>query len=285
MIAGATDMHVSMLLLSFLVGLITSGGCRDPDTVRFATFNSSLSRDVPGALIAALEQPDDAQAKAVAEIIQRVRPDVLVLQGLDHYESYDPDGRAIELLQRNYFAISQGGAEPIQYEHVYLVPSNTGTPADRDQDEAFPGKGAFAILSRHPIVSEKVRTFSKLPWGHLPVNTIPKESDERESLEALPISTGGHVLAPVRIGDRTVHVLAANPRMPPIEDPGQIGARRNHDEIELLKIIADVQNQVVGLAAVDDAGVSGTCLQEEHTRCWHSAHRCGSTSRSLSWAG
>ena len=45
---------------------------------RFSTFNASLNRFTEGELVADLSTPDDAQAAAVAEIIQRVRPDVPV---------------------------------------------------------------------------------------------------------------------------------------------------------------------------------------------------------------
>jgi hypothetical protein len=49
-----------------------------PDTVRFAQFNASLNRNNAGELITDLSTPDNAQAKTVAEIIQRTNPDVLL---------------------------------------------------------------------------------------------------------------------------------------------------------------------------------------------------------------
>ena len=49
-----------------------------PD-IRIATFNASLSRGAPGELIEDLSTPNDPQAQAVAEIIQRVNPDVLLI--------------------------------------------------------------------------------------------------------------------------------------------------------------------------------------------------------------
>src|SRR5215211_9361485 len=70
------------------------------DTVRFATFNASLNRNFAGQLITDLSTPDNAQAKTVAEIIQRVRPDVLLINEFDFY----PDGQAADLFQDNYLS-------------------------------------------------------------------------------------------------------------------------------------------------------------------------------------
>ncbi|NEP45820.1 MAG: endonuclease/exonuclease/phosphatase family protein, partial [Okeania sp. SIO2H7] len=60
--------------------------------VRFATFNASLNREEEGQLITDLSTPDNEQAQAVAEIIQRVNPDVLLVNEFD----FDADGEAAE---------------------------------------------------------------------------------------------------------------------------------------------------------------------------------------------
>lgn len=54
-----------------------------PAPARFATFNASLNRNTTGQLIADLSSPGNAQAATVAEIIQRVRPDVLLINEFD----------------------------------------------------------------------------------------------------------------------------------------------------------------------------------------------------------
>ncbi len=77
--------------------------------VRFATFNPSLNRFNAGDLINDLFTPNNAQARAVAEIIQRTRPDVLLINEFD----FDPNGTAAVLFQENYLGVSQNGAEPI----------------------------------------------------------------------------------------------------------------------------------------------------------------------------
>ncbi len=66
-----------------------------PTAIRFATFNASLNRFNAVDLISDLSAPGNAQAQAVAEIIQRTRPDVLLLNEFD----FDQDGEATRLLE------------------------------------------------------------------------------------------------------------------------------------------------------------------------------------------
>ena len=60
----------------------------------------------------------------MAEIIQRTRPDVLLINEFDFVE----DGQAAELFQDNYLSVGQMGADPIDYPYYYVAPSNTGIP-------------------------------------------------------------------------------------------------------------------------------------------------------------
>ena len=56
-----------------------------------------MNRNSAGELIADLTGPNDAQAAKVAEAIQRIRPDVLLINEFD----FDPDGTAMTLFQDN----------------------------------------------------------------------------------------------------------------------------------------------------------------------------------------
>ncbi|MEL6522220.1 MAG: endonuclease/exonuclease/phosphatase family protein, partial [Pseudomonadota bacterium] len=51
--------------------------------LRVASFNASLSRDIEGQLIADLSAPDDPQAKAIAEIIQKSDADIILINEFD----------------------------------------------------------------------------------------------------------------------------------------------------------------------------------------------------------
>ena len=50
---------------------------RQPDSIRFATFNVSLNRRSEGQLTKELESGTSEQATQIAAIIQAVRPDVI----------------------------------------------------------------------------------------------------------------------------------------------------------------------------------------------------------------
>ncbi len=236
-----------------------------PTPVRVATFNSALERATAGALRAELEA-GSAQAQAVAAIVQRVRPDVLVLQEFD----YDP--AALALFQSAYLNAAQAGGEPIDYPYAWAAPSNTGQPSgvDLDNDGATDGPGdalgfgrhpghyAFAVLSRYPLQPEALRSFRTLKWRDLPGALLPQTADgpyySDAALAVLPLSSKNHVDLPVALPGGVVHLLIAHPTPPVFDGPEDRNGRRNHDEIRLW---ADYLDPSKGQALVDDAGAAG----------------------------
>ena len=156
-----------------------------PAIVRFAAYNAYLNRPVEGGLIEDLRTPDNAQAKKVAEIIQRAAPDILLLSEFD----YDADGEALRYFREHYLERSWNGAEPAKYPYFYLAPTNTGLSSGRDLDRdgvtvtepgsrayggdafgygEFPGQYAFVLLSKYPIDEAGVRTFQNFLWRDMP---------------------------------------------------------------------------------------------------------------------
>ena len=103
-------------------------------SVRFSQFNASLNRNTDGQLVTDLSAPNNAQAKAVAEIIQRNNPDVLLIN------EYDYAPASLQLLQQNYLGVSQNGATPVNFQYVYIAPSNTcllyTSPSPRDRQKS-----------------------------------------------------------------------------------------------------------------------------------------------------
>ena len=237
--------------LFFTATLLLLAGCgAKAQTVRFATFNASLHRAAPGELIEDLSTPDDPQARAVAKVIQSVRPDVLLLNEFD----YDPDGQAAELFRQNYLLNTTDGwgHVPIDYPHVCVAQSNTGIPSGHDLNNdgqvggppgsrdygndalgygTFPGQYGFVLFSRYPIDEENIRTFRELLWKDLPGNHIPPGFYTDEELEVLPLSSKNHADIPVKINGRTVHVLASHPTPPAFDGEEDRNGRRNYDEI------------------------------------------------------
>lgn len=146
--------------------------------VRFATYNASLNRAAPGDLVRDLSTPANTQARAIAEVIQINRPDVVLLNEFD----YVAGGRAADLFSQNYLRVGQNGKAPIDYPYVYTVPSNTGVPSGFDLNNdgrvggaddalgfgAFEGQYGMVVYSRYPIRTEAVRTFQDFLWKDMP---------------------------------------------------------------------------------------------------------------------
>jgi hypothetical protein len=217
--------------------------------VRFATFNASLNRNLPGQLIEDLSTPANAQAATVAEIIQRVRPDVLLINEFD----FDADGTAARLFQQNYLSVPHNGAAAIEYPHHFVAPSNTGIPSGLDlnnngsvggPDDAFgfgffPGQFGMAVYSMHPIALDDVRTFQMFLWADMPGALLPDDPAtaepadwfSAEELAVVRLSSKSHWDLPLDIDGRIVHFLVSHPTPPVFDGPEDRNGRRNHDEI------------------------------------------------------
>ncbi|MFV2020734.1 endonuclease/exonuclease/phosphatase family protein [Micromonospora sp. LOL_023] len=240
--------------------------------VRFATFNASLNRAVDGGLVDDLSSPGDAQAANVAEVIQRVRPDVLLINEFDH----DAAGRAVELFHHNYLSRGQGGAAAIHYPYRFSAPSNTGVPSGHDlnrdgtvggPDDAygfgtFPGQYGMAVYSRYPIDLRSLRTFQTFRWADMPGALLPDDPATPEpadwftpgALADVRLSSKSHWDVPVRVGGRTVHLLASHPTPPVFDGPEDRNGRRNHDEI---RFWADYVSPARSGYVYDDRGRRG----------------------------
>ncbi len=220
-----------------------------PDQVRFATFNASLNRNADGELVADLSTPDDPQAQAVAEIVQRVRPDVLLINEFD----FDAAGTAAELFQTNYLSVPHRGADAIEYPYRYVAPSNTGVPSGFDlnndgqiggPDDAFgfgffPGQFGMAVYSMYPIDESSVRTFQHFLWKDMPGALLPDDPStsepadwySEEELEVFRLSSKSHWDLPIDVDGRIVHFLVSHPTPPVFDGPEDRNGRRNFDEI------------------------------------------------------
>ncbi len=217
--------------------------------VRFATFNVSLNRNTEESLITDLSTTDNSQAKAIAEIIQRNNPDVLLLNEFD----YDAAGKAIKLFQENYLGVSQNQVDPVEYPYVYLAPSNTGIPSGFDLDNDgttdgagdaygfgfFPGQFGMVLLSKYPIDQKNIRTFQNFLWQDMPDALLPDDPTtvepndyySPEELAVLRLSSKSHWDIPVEIDGEIVHILASHPTPPVFDGEEDRNGRRNHDEI------------------------------------------------------
>ena len=193
------------LLLAVVAALALAAPAQAGETdVRFATFNASLNRNVAGQLVADLSTPNNAQAASVAEIVQRVRPDVLLINEFDYAPA------AVGLFQQNYLSVPHNGAAPIVYPYTYIAPSNTGIPSGKDLNNAggvvttpgapgygddsfgfgaFPGQFGMVVYSRYPIDPLGVRTFQQYKWKDMPGNLIPQPFYSPDEVDILRLSS------------------------------------------------------------------------------------------------
>ncbi|MBE8473362.1 endonuclease/exonuclease/phosphatase family protein [Streptomyces justiciae] len=219
-------------------------------TVRFGTFNASLNRGTQGALITDLSTPDNTQARNVAETIQRVDPDVLLINEFDH----DDAGTAAGLFVRNYLAVGQNGAAPIRFPYRFTAPVNTGVASGVDLDGKngavttpgsdaygqdafgygwFPGQYGMLVLSKYPIDARAVRTFQRFLWKDMPGHVMPPGYYSEEARAVFRLSSKSHWDVPIRVGHTRVHFLVSHPTPPTFDGPEDRNGRRNHDEIRL----------------------------------------------------
>jgi Endonuclease/Exonuclease/phosphatase family len=173
--------------------------------VRFATYNLSLNRAAEGDLVNHLSHPevDDVfrnQARNVAEVIQRARPDVLLINEFDFAPA------AVDLFRDNFLEVSQNGADPIHFPYAYIAPSNTGVPSGKDLDNngtvggsgdafgfgAFPGQFGMVVYSKHPIDTRRVRTFQNFLWKDMPGNRLPTPFYAPDEVAILRLSSKSH---------------------------------------------------------------------------------------------
>jgi hypothetical protein len=252
-------------------GIGASAGVGPPEEVRFATFNASLNRAAAGELVDDLSTGEDEQVATVAEIIQRTRPDVLLVNEFDYAEG------AAELFRSNYLEVPQNGAEAIDYPYAYVAPSNTGIPSRHDlnndgsvggPDDAFgfgffPGQFGMLVLSRYPIDTDRVRTFQTFRWADMPGAMLPDDPGtpapadwfSDTELEDVRLSSKSHWDVPVRIGNRSVHFLVSHPTPPVFDGAEDRNGKRNYDEI---RFWADyVSPGPRGSYIYDDAGQYG----------------------------
>ncbi|HEX6398156.1 MAG TPA: endonuclease/exonuclease/phosphatase family protein [Steroidobacteraceae bacterium] len=257
------------------MGILPAAGAARPvkPAIRIATFNCSLNRPTEGGLLRSLSKPDDVQALAVAEIIRRVQPDILLLQEFD----YDAQGEALRLFQANYLGSEVDGLRPAWFPYSFAAPSNTGVPSGFDFDHdgkvagggdalgfgEFPGQYGMAVLSKFRIDTAAARTFRKFLWHDMPGALLPDDPATAapndwytpEMLAVLPLSSKSHWDLPVIVSAKfTLHLLASHPTPPAFDGPEDRNGRRNHDEV---RFWSDYLSPKKAWYVHDDAGHAG----------------------------
>lgn len=253
--------RLSGLLLLALLALVSGCGLSqqrsgsEPVRLRVATYNLALSEDRAGAISERLQGGEDLQARRLAAVIQRVRPDVLLLNELDRDEA----GENARLFIERYLAVPQFGGKPIHFAHAFHAPVNTGVDSglDLDGDGALggpgdawgfghhPGQYGMLVLSRFPIDLAAVRSFQTLRWADMPGALQPRLPEAEAPWyppviwAQLRLSSKSHWDLPLDTPLGRLHLLASHPTPPAFDGPERRNVARNHDELRLWKDYLD----------------------------------------------
>ncbi len=189
-----------------------------------------------------MAEKGDPQIAAVISVIQKVRPDIILINEID----YDADGVALGLFVD---ALGKGGA-PIDYPHTFLAPTNTGEPSGVDLTGdgrrngpgdaygygRFPGQYGMALLSRYPIDQAASSTFQNLLWRDFPDAILPIKEDGSPfpSVQAhatARLSSKSHWDVLIETPEGQLRIFASHPTPPVFDGPEDFNGKRNHDEI------------------------------------------------------
>jgi endonuclease/exonuclease/phosphatase family metal-dependent hydrolase len=233
--------------------------------IRVATFNVSMDAtnyanaakdkksDVSGQTLVNALATGHQQIKNIAEIIQRVKPDIILLNEFDNANNSNVNDHAALLsFIKDYLNQSQNGQKSIDYKYFYQGPVNTGVNSNLDLDNNgekgqlpsdgygfghFPGHYAMALLSKYPINTDKIRTFQHFKWRDMPNALRPFDPTTKKSWyndltwNELRLSSKSHWDIPVNVNGTELHILASHPTPPVFDGKEDRNGKRNHDEI------------------------------------------------------
>ena len=298
---GVVALILSLTLPASLFGAGDADAGERPQPVRIATFNASLNRTAEGVALSDMsapfvpDEPDATlrvrrhQIANVAEVIQRVRPEVLLINEFDYVAGPIDGNDMTDAFQANYLGVPQnvggvgGPTAPIEYPYVFVAPSNTGIASGFDLnndgqvvstpgtpgygDDAFgfgnfPGQFGMAVFSMHPIDYASARTFQLFKWADMPgaalpdIAATPDPADWYSAIELnhVRLSSKSHWDVPIDVRGTTVHFLVSHPTPPVFDGLEDRNGRRNHDEI---RFWADYVTPGAGGYIYDDAGGTG----------------------------
>jgi len=229
--------------------------------LRVATFNVSMEAlnylpyvrgktpDVKGNELSSALNNGNQQIKNIAEIIQSVDPDIILL---NEFDREDDSHQSLKTFLKQYLAKGQGKQKSVVYPYFYQGGVNTGVPTkfDLNNDGSsgkspsdnygfgyFPGHFGMALLSKYPLDTNKIRTFQKFKWKDMPNALKPFDPETKkswfsdEAWQDMRLSSKSHWDIPINVNGKTIHILASHPTPPVFDGPEDRNGKRNHDEI------------------------------------------------------
>ena len=113
---------LSRILIVLVLALVGTISIAQAETLRIATFNAELSRKGPGLLLRDIQRGKDPQISAFKQLLNEIRPDIIMLQGVD----YDLRHTALDALARD---LAAGG---LAYPHIFASAPNAGQASGPD---------------------------------------------------------------------------------------------------------------------------------------------------------
>lgn len=249
---------VTCVILASWSMVVVQAACADVRTIRVATFNIQELTATKLTAVDTQGRGIHPQLLKAAEILQRIRPDIVLINEIDYDAPTvagpvaDPPHSAKLFLDR-YLKVGQQGLGPLEYPHLYYQPVNTGVPTGLDLDNdsrtdgpadaygfgRYPGQYGMVLFSRFPLDAEQARTFQLFRWIDMPGALIPDGTSGKpaflsaEEVERFRLSSKSHWDVPVKIGERSIHLLCSHPTPPVFDKEEDINGRRNFDEIRL----------------------------------------------------
>lgn len=161
-----------ILVVCLAIALRAMGQGAEPQEIRVATFNIE---DVSTSDLLINDQP---RVQRLAEVIQRMRPNVLLVNeiafdqhGVPGVPTDEPEGTNGRRFTDHYLQVSQGqGLEPIRYRAI-MLPTNTGRPSGFDLDNdgqvttTYPRPARSTLSGNAPPQTEEGRAFGNDCWG------------------------------------------------------------------------------------------------------------------------
>ena len=195
-------------------------------------------------LLRDIERGRDKQLNAVAAIIVKVAPDILLLTDFDTDHAGLAAAAFAELLAK----------EGLVYPFFFAPMTNAGQPSGLDLDGdgqivgpgdawgfgRFPGAQSMVLLSRLPIDASAVRDFSTFPWAALPGADPP--AGTIAASDVMRLSYRAHWDVPVHLpSGEILHILAMHATPPVFDGPENANGRRNRDEVRFWPLFLDGQ--------------------------------------------
>ena len=151
------------------------------EALNYAKPSANKTPNVVGNELTQALKNNNQQIQNIAEIIQRVNPDIILLNEFDHV---DKNHENILYFIKNYLGQGQNKQTSINYPYFYQGTVNTGVSVNKniksdDKDNQpttnnlhgfgyFEGHYGMVLLSKYPINEKAIRTFQHFKWRDMP---------------------------------------------------------------------------------------------------------------------